>query len=286
MRRLALQFFFCLIAVCFASQVQALSVPARPEGYVSDWAKLLSPAGKVALSERLAQFESASGFQIVVATFPSLDGESLEDFSIRLAEAWKIGRAGRDDGVIFLVFRDDRKMRIEVGYGLEGVLPDALAGLVIQDIVPYFREGNSEEGIFSGVVSIMRIVSGEGRNSAVQRGGRWSLGNENLRRLIKNADILLEFLLLLAALFVLFLIDWIRYSCYRRGHGGYAGRYGFGEWFVRFAVLFFVLKLLFQLQSYILLTSRGGYCGSRSGMGGFSGGGGGRFGGGGASGSW
>ncbi len=284
MRRLALQFFFCLIAVCFASQVQALSVPARPEGYVSDWAKLLSPAGKVALSERLARFESESGTQIVVATFPSLDGESLEDFSVRLAEAWKIGRAGRDDGVIFLVFREDRKMRIEVGYGLEGVLPDALAGLIVQDVASYFREGNGEEGIFFGVASVMRAVSGEETGDGAQVGGRRALSDEDLRRLGKNVDVWLGFLL--AALFVLFLIDVIRYSRYRRGHGSYAGRYGFSEWFLRFAVLLFVLKIFFQLLFYVLLMSRGGYYGSRSGMGGFSGGGGGRFGGGGASGSW
>src|SRR3989338_2699027 len=98
----------------------ALEIPERPAGYVTDEAGLLSPPVRQRLEYRLADYERKTTNQVVVAAFPSLEGESLEDFSIRLAEKWKIGQAGRDNGAIFLIFKADRKMRIEVGYGLEG----------------------------------------------------------------------------------------------------------------------------------------------------------------------
>ena len=91
----------------------------------------LIPADRArALEERLARFEAETGHQIAVLTIPSLKGDSLEDFSIRVAEAWKIGKQGFDNGAILLIARDDRKLRIEVGYGLEGVMPDAIASRI------------------------------------------------------------------------------------------------------------------------------------------------------------
>ena len=98
---------------------------------------------------------------MVVAVFRSLQGESLEDYSIRLAKAWRIGQKGLDNGVIFLVFLDDRKMRIEVGYGLEGNLTDAVSSSILRDVVaPRFREGRIAEGIGAGLASIDRALEG------------------------------------------------------------------------------------------------------------------------------
>jgi len=114
------------------------------------------------LEKRLDQFETQTRHQIAVLTIPSLNGDSLEDFSIRVAEAWKIGHQGGDDGVILIIARDDRKIRIEVGYGLEGVLPDAVANRIIQDmIVPRFRDQDFAGGIESGTFAIIQAVGGE-----------------------------------------------------------------------------------------------------------------------------
>src|SRR5262245_66345442 len=95
-----------------------LRVPPPPDRRINDYAGVLTPAERDALERRLAERERTSSNQVVVAVFRSLEGESLEDFSIRLAQAWRIGPKGLDNGVIFLILVDDRKMRIEVGYGL------------------------------------------------------------------------------------------------------------------------------------------------------------------------
>jgi uncharacterized protein len=99
---------------------------------------------------------------VVVAIFRSLEGESLEDFSIRLAERWRIGQKGLDNGVILLVFLEDRKLRMEVGYGLEGRLPDGVAGGIIRDqIAPSFRERRYADGIDAGLTAIFKAIAGE-----------------------------------------------------------------------------------------------------------------------------
>ena len=123
---------------------------------------MLSLSERSALEEKLRRFEEETSNQVVVVTFPSLEGESLEDFSIRLAGVWKIGQKGKDNGVILLIFKKDRKVRIEVGYGLEGALPDATSKLIIEnEIVPRFRKGRFEEGIQAAVQAIMAATRGE-----------------------------------------------------------------------------------------------------------------------------
>src|SRR5262245_22150492 len=116
-----------LLLLLVGSAVAELRVPPPPERRINDYAGALTPAERDALEQKLAQRERTSSNQVVVAVFRSLEGESLEDFSIRLAQAWRIGQKGLDNGVIFLIFVGDRKMRIEVGYGLEPTLTDAIA---------------------------------------------------------------------------------------------------------------------------------------------------------------
>lgn len=156
---------FCLTVLfflCYSHALSALEVPKRPDGYVTDKAGLLSSVARARLEGMLRSFEDQTSNQVVVATFPSLEGQSLEDFSMRLAETWKVGQKGKDNGVIFLIFKNDRKMRIEVGYGLEGVLPDAVAGQIISQVVaPLFRKGDYERGVFAGVDSIIKATRGE-----------------------------------------------------------------------------------------------------------------------------
>ncbi len=157
-----LLFLFALFFFTVLPAISALEIPRRAEGYVNDWAGLLTASAKAALEAQLRSFEDKTSNQVVVVTFPSLEGQSLEDFSIRLADAWKVGQKGRNNGVIFLIFRDDRKMRIEVGYGLEGVFPDLIAGRIIREVVvPYFRKGDTAGGIAAGVNAILQATQGE-----------------------------------------------------------------------------------------------------------------------------
>jgi uncharacterized protein len=114
------------------------------------------------LESQLAQFEQETGHQIAVLTIPTLDGEDIEGFSIRVAENWKIGKKGFDNGVILLVAVKDRKLRLEVGYGLEGVLPDAIADRIIRDyIVPRFRAQDYAGGVIAGIDAVQKVIKQE-----------------------------------------------------------------------------------------------------------------------------
>jgi uncharacterized protein len=126
---------------------------------VSDYANALTADARARLESILADGERTTGAQVVVAIFPSLEGESLEDFSIRLAEKWRVGRKALDDGAIILVFVADRKVRIEVGYGLEGAVPDVEAGRIIREsIAPRFREGRYDAGLEAAARAIYARV--------------------------------------------------------------------------------------------------------------------------------
>jgi uncharacterized protein len=129
---------------------------------VTDLTNTLTAEQKGALEQKLGAFEVRKGSQVAVLMLPSTKPEEIEQFSIRLAEAWKVGRKGTDDGVILVVAKDDRRLRIEVGYGLEGVIPDAIAKRVISEtITPKFKTGDFYGGISDGVDRIIRLIDGE-----------------------------------------------------------------------------------------------------------------------------
>jgi uncharacterized protein len=227
--------------------VAALDIPPPPKTRVTDLTGTLTAKQKDALERALAQVEEKTSNQLLVLMIPTLDGDNLEDFSIRLAEKWKPGQEGKDNGVILLVVKEDRKLRIEVGYGLEGALPDVLAGTIIRnEIAPRFRKGDYFGGIANGLRGIVAATMGEyqGQPRARQRKrGGVSLG---------GLGILLFFLL---------------FGGFRRRRLGY---WGLGP------------AMFLGIGHHGSSTGRGGLGG---GFGGFSGGGGG-FGGGGASGGW
>ncbi len=150
------------LALSVPTFAQALDVPEAPKGRVSDYAGLLSQAAIARVESRIAVHEAQSSDQIAVAIFPSLDGESLEDFSIRLAEKWKIGSAEHDNGVILLVFVEDRRSRLEVGYGLEGRLTDAMSSRILRDVMgPRFRAGDFDGGVDDAVDAVIQTIRGE-----------------------------------------------------------------------------------------------------------------------------
>lgn len=153
---------FCLLLLLFtAANINALEVPAL-KGRVNDYAGVLSPSTVQQLEGSLEDFEEDQSTQLVVVTIPTLENDSLEEFSIRLAEQWKIGQQGLDNGAILLVAKKERKIRIEVGYGLEGSLTDLTSGRIIRNvIVPYFKKGNFDQGVMAGVSAMMDAVRGE-----------------------------------------------------------------------------------------------------------------------------
>jgi uncharacterized protein len=139
----------------------ALEVPAL-KSRVNDTGGMLPPEAESRIETLLKDLEEKDSTQIVVLTVPSLDGDSVEDFSMRVAELWKIGHKGLDNGAILVIARDERKIRIEVGYGLEGRLTDLTAGRIIRDrIVPEFRAGRFDQGVLNGVVALIEVVRGE-----------------------------------------------------------------------------------------------------------------------------
>lgn len=156
--RAALGFLLLLLALSAWAQVAVPDLSRR----VTDLTGTLSAGQVAALENRLAAFETHKGSQIVLLIVPTTQPEDIAQFGIRVAEQWKVGRKKIDDGVILIVAKDDRKLRLEVGYGLEGVIPDAVAKRVIAEtITPHFKAGDFYEGIEAGVQQLMRLIEGE-----------------------------------------------------------------------------------------------------------------------------
>jgi uncharacterized protein len=144
-----------------AASFAAVEVPFLA-GRITDGARLLSEEQRAGVESALADLERDTGAQMAVLTLDTLDGESIEEFSLRVAETWKLGQRGKDNGVLVLVAKDDRKMRIEVGYGLEGVLTDALCSRILDEVMrPRFRAGDFGGGIAAAADVIARTVRGE-----------------------------------------------------------------------------------------------------------------------------
>lgn len=138
-----------------------LEVP-KYQGYVNDYADMISPTSKMKIERALQSFDLSDSTQIALLTIPSLDGDSLEDFSIRAVEQWGIGQKGKDNGVLLLIVRNDRKIRIEVGMGLEPILTDLLTGRIIDTVIsPSFKAGKFDEGIEGGLGAIIQASRGE-----------------------------------------------------------------------------------------------------------------------------
>lgn len=172
-----------LVSVAFVLMMLLLAVPAaalevpKLTGRVVDNAGMLSPEAESKLSAALGELENTDSTQVAVLTVPSLEGDSIEDFGIRVAEAWQIGQKGKDNGVILIVSKEDRKVRIEVGYGLEGSLTDVLAGTIIDnEITPRFKAGDFDGGIMAGVVSIYQAVQGQYKGTPKAKRSRKSGG--------------------------------------------------------------------------------------------------------------
>lgn len=155
------QILLLITLLIFPLQLLALEAPALT-GRVNDLAKMLSPETSQRLEQKLAAFERETSNQVAVLTVPSLQGDDIDQFSIRVAESWRLGQQGRDNGVLLILAQAERKVRIEVGMGLQGVLPDITAGRIIRETMrPFLKSGNFDQGISVGVDAIIAATKGE-----------------------------------------------------------------------------------------------------------------------------
>ena len=146
----------------FVLPVFAYSSPGKPSGFVNDFAGMMSSGAKQTLEQKLVQFEKDTSNEISVVTINSLNGDTIENFAVKLFEEWKIGKADKDNGVLLIVAKKDKKMRIETGYGLEGALTDAQTFWIQENVMkPAFQSNDYDGGITSAVDSIISATKGE-----------------------------------------------------------------------------------------------------------------------------
>jgi len=190
---LALSLLFSLsVSAALAKEV---SIPPRGQGYVSDFAGLLEPSDKIAITKFAAELESKTTAQIAVVTVQTTQPETIEGFSVRLFDQWKIGQKGKDNGVLILVAVNDRKAWITTGYGLEGAIPDAIAYKIVQErMIPYFKNGRYSQGIKEGAVAVISLVA---REYDVQITGQEAQVCQAVHRRKSPFEILFTILLLL-----------------------------------------------------------------------------------------
>mgnify|MGYP002777027209 CR=1 FL=1 len=270
-------FFLALVLALLALPAAAQTFP-KLTGRVVDQANLLDPAREAALSARLEALERKTGRQLVVATLGSLEGRPIEDYGYRLGREWGIGSAEKDDGVLLIVAPNERRVRIETGYGARVFLTDAMSSVIIRNaILPRFREGDFAGGIEAGVTELetqMQLSPAE-----AQRRLQEAEASEAAPRRQGTTSISLLPLLFFGLVMLLVLSSFARRARGRR----YRGKRRRSHGGVDPLVVLWGLDLLSH-------ASRGGGGGWGGGGGGFGGGGfsggGGSFGGGGASGSW
>lgn len=252
---------------------------------VTDLTGTLDAAQKSTLEQTLAAFEKKKGAQVAVLMLQTTQPESIEQYAVRVEETWKLGRKGVDDGVLLVIAKDDRKLKIETGYGIEGVLPDAIAKRIIDnDIVPRFKQGDFYGGISAGVDRMLRVIDGEALPVPPAPAPRQNAGPDYNSLFVIGFVVILVIGGILRAIFGRFI-----------GAGIASVVVGFIAWSIAGA---FLIALIAAIIAFIFTLANGGGGGGYSGggysggggfssgdSGGFSGGGGGS-GGGGASGSW
>ena len=268
----------CCASLALAQDAGLVAVPLL-KAQVTDLTGTLTAAQVGALDTQLSQFEARKGSQIAVLIVPTTQPEAIEQYSIRVTDAWKLGRKGVDDGVLLLMAKEDRALRIEVGYGLEGSIPDAIAKRVIAEtITPYLQKGDFAGGIQAGVDQLIKLVDGE------------KLPPPKPRESGKSSDPMGMLFILGAA--AIFIGQFLRASFGQLPGAGIASVVVGGiAWLVLgsvFTALIAAVVVFLAVLSGISFGS-GGFGGGGGGFGGGSGGyggGGGGFGGGGASGRW
>jgi uncharacterized protein len=273
-----MRFGLGLALLVFFTQVWAVVPVPKLASRITDLTQTLSIEQISALETKLAEFERNKGSQIAVLIITSTQPESIEEYSIKVADLWQVGRKSSDDGVILIIAKEDRRLRLEVGYGLEGAIPDAIAKRIISEtIAPYFQKDDYAGGIDAGISQIMRLIDGEALPAPKHNPGQRQDQNPSVFIFILMGGLLIGSLL--SAIFGRVLGGAVA------GVGSAAAAtllFGFSLAVIIIGLI--VFSIIGIRQSYGGWHNGGGFGG---GMGGGSwSGGGGRFGGGGASGSW
>jgi len=284
-----------LLACLFFIQTGAAQIPTPPlKQRVTDLSGVLTHEERSAIENKLQAFEQKKGPQIAVLIIPSLEGEDISAFGIRVAESWKLGRKGIDDGAILIVSMKDRRMRIEVGYGLEGVLNDAVSKRIISDIItPFFKAGDYFHGINNGVKAMIKVIEGEPLPAVEKKPVRKNIGADTVVPVLVFFLFISQFFAMifgrLASSILISFLTFVALLAF-----GLSFFWSFILALAAFILTIFTRTLPADLpeRGYrgrsVWGTGRGGFGGGIStsrGGGGFSGGGG-SFGGGGASGGW
>jgi len=153
-----MKMFLIGFLLLYFSAVKA-DIPSKPQGYVSDFAGVLSESTRNELENLISQIERQTSAEIAVVSVPSLEGRSVDEYAVSLFEKWRIGKKGQDNGVLLLIAPGERKVRIEVGYGLEPILPDGLAGEIVRvSFLPFVRKGDFDSGVKATVSEIAKII--------------------------------------------------------------------------------------------------------------------------------
>ncbi len=212
-----------LAAVALAAAAASAAVPPAPTRWVEDHAGLLSPAARDALDGKLEAYGHATGHQVVVWIGRTLDGAPLADWAVRTFAAWKIGRKGSDDGIAIFILADDRAIDIEVGYGLEDKVPDAIASRIIREVMaPRLRAGDRDGAVAAGVDAVLAAIEGH----------PWTAGASSASETRRWEG--LGFAVLAVIVLIVFLVNprlalWlIAMTIGRGGIGGGGGGGGFG----------------------------------------------------------
>ncbi len=276
-------------AMLLANSAFAYSKPGNPTGYVNDFAKVLSVDQKNALEQKLDSFDKETSNEIAVVTIKSLDGDTIENYAVKLFQDFKIGKEGRDNGILLLIAVEDRKMRIEVGHGLEGALTDLESGQIINNVLkPAFQQGDYYSGIDQAVDLVIAKTKGEYAPIP---------GSDNSQS--QGSDFQAIFFIVVVGLSFLSSILGRSKSWWAGGLvGGIAGIIiGLIKGFLFFGIISLIVLIPFGLL-FDYVVSKKYQQGKRTGVfpwwigggprggGGFGGFGGGRSGGGGASGGW
>jgi uncharacterized protein len=284
------------VALFFFTALSMAEVAVPPlVSHVTDLTGTLSATERAQLEQKLAAFEARKGSQIAVLIIPTTHPETIEQYAIRVAEAWKLGRKGIDDGVLLLVAKQDRTVRIEVGYGLEGVLPDAVAKRIVEEtIIPQLRQGKFATAIDAGIDRVTSVIEGEPLPAPQPRRGTAPTG----MGIVLDNIIFVFIALIVVGKILQSLLGRMIGSTVMSAAAGFIGWLVFSSILIGIiiAVIAFFLTLFGSSGGGISRGGPGGwyggYGGGRGGSegggfggGGFSGGGGG-FGGGGASGRW
>ncbi len=196
MLRFPIRYFLSLfIVLSFVSFANSATIP-KPVGYINDFAHILNKKTKEKLDRLALELKQKTGVELVIVTIDSIKGEDIFDYSMDMFEKWGIGQKGKDNGLLFLVDIKDKKLRINTGYGLEGILPDGLLGRIRDNyIIPYFKKGNYDAGILNGTMAIAAVIA---------KAYNINLNGFVNPQPVKNKGLsMLDIVLMIAAMFVL-----------------------------------------------------------------------------------